>query len=93
MPNYPGWAFYKVNPWRKRFDQVIRRVLEGGFIDHWKYSTWVQMKEKRSPEDELVFEDRSKLTSLSLDDLQGVFYLGALALGFTVTVFVAERIF
>ena len=21
MPNYPGWAFYKVNPWRRRFDQ------------------------------------------------------------------------
>ena len=24
MPNYPGWGFFKFNPWRPKFDQLIR---------------------------------------------------------------------
>ena len=32
-----GWAFYKFNPWRKRFDQVLRRMLEAGLVEHYKF--------------------------------------------------------
>jgi hypothetical protein len=27
MPNYPGWAFYKFNPYRERFDKIIRMMM------------------------------------------------------------------
>ena len=38
----------------------------------------------------VAFSDQDRAVALSLDDLQGVFYLGALALGFTVIVFAFE---
>ena len=28
MPNYPGWGFFKFNPWRAKFDELIRRHIE-----------------------------------------------------------------
>ena len=28
MPNYPGWGFFKFNPWRATFDTLIRQHLE-----------------------------------------------------------------
>ena len=93
MPNYPGWGFYKINPWRERFDYVIRKCIEAGLIDRWKFNTWVQMKEvheSENPDQQVVFTDDSKISALSLDDLQGLFYLGALALGFCTLVFITE---
>ena len=38
----------------------------------------------------VAFSDQDRAVALSLDDLQGVFYLGALALGFTAIVFAFE---
>ena len=48
MANYPGWGFYRFNPWRERFDEVIQNVLQAGLIDHWKQNTWVRMKVEQS---------------------------------------------
>ena len=31
MPNYPGWGFFKFNPWRAKFDQLIMRHIEVTF--------------------------------------------------------------
>ena len=28
MPNYPGWGFFKFNPWRAKFDEWIMRHRE-----------------------------------------------------------------
>ena len=30
MPNFPGWAFHKFNPWRAEFDILIQRHIEVG---------------------------------------------------------------
>ena len=32
MPNYPGWGFFKFNPWRAKFDTLIRQHLEVSII-------------------------------------------------------------
>ena len=82
MPNYPGWAFYKFNPWRKRFDQVLRRMIEAGLVDHYKFKVWQRMKKEflESDEEKLIFEERPIASPLSIDDLQGLFYLSGLML-------------
>jgi hypothetical protein len=28
MPNFPGWGFYKFNPWRAKFDHLIEKHIE-----------------------------------------------------------------
>lgn len=80
MPNYPGWAFYKFNPWKKRFNQVLRRIIEAGLVEHYKYDTWLRMKKEYIESDEAKIEiiERPLASGLTLDDLQGVFYLAGL---------------
>ncbi|XP_059088023.1 glutamate receptor ionotropic, NMDA 2D-like isoform X1 [Tigriopus californicus] len=82
MPNLPGWAFYTFNPVRPRFDETIQRAIEAGLIDFWKFRTWYRMKEKSRLDgvEPIRIEKRANIRSLSLDDLQGVFYLVLLAL-------------
>ncbi len=88
MPNYPGWGFYKFNPWRERFDEVIQRMLQAGLIDLWKKRTWERMKEREKFPIQL--ETKSATEPLVLDDLQGAFYLSWLMLGASVMAFIVE---
>ena len=77
-----GWAFYKFNPWKARFNQVLRRMLQAGLVDHYKFETWQRMKKEymESDEPKLEFKERPIASGLSLDDMQGVFYLAGLIL-------------
>ena len=87
-----GWAFYKFNPWRKRFDKIIRMQLEAGLVDHYKFNTWIRMKEEflASDEEKIVFEQPKIAEAMSMDDLQGLFYLGGLMLAAASLIFLGE---
>jgi hypothetical protein len=74
MPNYPGWGFHKFNPWRERFDQVIRWTLEAGLVEHWKQRTWVRMKQE-SVNPPIIPTERGTIEPLTLGNLQGAFFL------------------
>ena len=71
-----GWGFYKYNPWKPRFDKVTRMLIEAGLIDTFMERTMRKMKDihLHSNEEKVKFEEREQITSLSVDDLYGVFY-------------------
>ena len=81
MPNFPGWAFFKFNPWRARFDEEIRRHMEAGLVDLWKWRVWVHQKEDALIKvttqlvtlhqgTNIAFEEPPAITALTLDDIQ-----------------------
>jgi hypothetical protein len=74
MPNYPGWGFHKFNPWRERFDQVIRWTLEAGLVEHWKQRTQVRLKQE-SVNAPITPTERGTPEPLTLGNLQGAFFL------------------
>ena len=78
-----GWAFYKFNPWRKRFDKILRMQIEAGLVEHYKSKTWERMRKEflESDEERITFIERPIASAMSMDDLQGVFYLSGLILG------------
>ena len=71
-----GWAFYLINPWRPRIDEIIRRVLEAGMIEKWKERTWYRMKEEHrkvlqdNQEKAITFDIKPLIAALSMDDFQ-----------------------
>ena len=68
-----GYAYYIVNPWRPRHDEIIRRMLEGGFINKWKEQTWYGMKMdyqeelKRTGADGIKFNIKPLVNPLAMD--------------------------
>ena len=78
-----GWAFYKFNPWRKRFDKILRMQIEAGLVEHYKFKTWERMRKEflESDEERIEFTERPIASAMNMDDLQGVFYLSGLLLG------------
>ncbi len=36
------------------FDKAIRKTMEGGLVEFWKYRTWVRMKEESRKEMEPI---------------------------------------
>ena len=71
-----GYAYYIVNPWRPRHDEVIRRMLEGGFIDKWKERTWYGMKMayqeelKSTGAEGIKFDIKPLVEALAMDSYQ-----------------------
>merc|ERR1712113_1332178 len=84
MPNFPGWAFHKFNPWREKFDEYIQWHIEAGLIDEWKWRTWVRQKvETIESGDTVDYREKPVISPLTMDDMQSAFLLlilvGALA--------------
>ena len=90
---FKGWGFYSFNPWRQRFDDVIQYALQGGLVNHWKYTTWVRMKQDSLDKgiDPIKLDEVPVISALTLDNLQGVFYLCGLLYGFALLVFGLEK--
>ena len=90
-PNYSTWGFYKVNRWRKGFDKFIRRCIESGLLDHWKFKTWIEMEKKqRGLRKPVVYKDISPISPLTWDDTQGAFYLVGMGITVSITIFFKE---
>ena len=74
-------------------------MLEAGLVEHYKYTTWTRMKTeylekvKAGEEERIIFSERPLADSLSMDDLQGLFYLAGI-LGFcpAILVFIIEYV-
>lgn len=85
MPNFPGWGFFKFNPWRGKFDRLIERHMEAGLIEEWKWRTWVRQKEEALARgDQIDYVEIPVIASLTLDDMQSAFWVVLL---FTVLAF------
>ena len=71
-----GYAYYLINPWRFRHDQVIRRILEAGFIEKWKERVWYRMREeyqediKNGVEERIDFNIKPLISAITMDDFQ-----------------------
>lgn len=52
-------------------------MLEAGLVEHYKYETWLRMKKEyvESDETKIVINERPIASGLTMDDLQGLFYL------------------
>ena len=80
---FSGYAYYIINPWRPRHDQVIRRILEAGFIEQWKKRAWVRMREeyledlKRTGDKGIIFDIKPLISAITVDDFQVYFNLAA----------------
>ena len=61
-------------------------------VDHYKFNTWIRMKEEylASDEEKIDFEAPKIAEAMSMDDLQGLFYLGGLMLGAATLIFLGE---
>jgi hypothetical protein len=68
---------------------VIRHAVEAGLLDHWTKLTWERMKrESKMPLHNL--SQKGLRLPLSLDDLQGAFYLCSLLLGMSIFTLIVE---
>lgn len=67
-------------------------MLEAGLVEHYKYETWLRMKKEyvESDEPKIVIEERSIASGLTMDDLQGLFYLCGIMILFALMVFLLE---
>jgi hypothetical protein len=70
--------------------KVIRRTLEAGLVEHWKMRTWVRMKQEANGTDHVL--PGGSLEPLTMDNLQGAFYLCSLLLGTSVIAIAAEML-
>jgi len=93
MPNFPGWAFHKFNPWRKKFDEIIQRHIEAGLIDEWKWRTWVRYKKgKVEAGDVIDYKETPAISALTLDDMQSAYFLLIFFGIFSLIAFVVENL-
>ncbi|XP_069994245.1 probable glutamate receptor [Penaeus vannamei] len=90
---YPGhlcWYFQKNTAWKYKFDHGIRRLVESGLIAH-----WIKVKTEdflgRDFERRQQLQDKERLNqALSLEHLQGVFFILAMSWAAGVLVFAGE---
>jgi len=74
-----GWFFNKFFPYTEQFKHNMFRALEGGLLEDGRRKTWARMKEEylkaQSSTTAPGKGPSSVVTPLSMDDLQGNFYL------------------
>ena len=74
--NPEGYAYYIINPWRLRHDEVIRRILEAGLIEQWKRRAWIRMKEEHQNElrikgeEGIKFDIKPLISEMTMNDFQ-----------------------
>ncbi|XP_037795084.1 ionotropic receptor 21a-like [Penaeus monodon] len=90
---YPGhlcWYFQKNTAWKYKFDHGIRRLVESGLIAHWiEVKTEDFLGRDFDRKQKLRAKEREK-QALSLDHLQGVFFILAMSWAAGVVVFAGE---
>ncbi|XP_047499541.1 probable glutamate receptor [Penaeus chinensis] len=90
---YPGhlcWYFQKNTAWKYKFDHGIRRLVESGLIAHWiKVKTEDFLGRDFDRKQKLRAKEREK-EALSLDHLQGVFFILAVSWAAGLLVFAGE---
>ena len=73
---FQGYAYYSINPWRPRHDEIIRRMVESGLVEKWKEQTWYRMKTeyqeelRRTGQEPIKFEFKPLVFAMSLDAFQ-----------------------
>ncbi|KAG7174254.1 Ionotropic receptor 21a-like 7 [Homarus americanus] len=83
QPGYLSWFFSKHTPWKHKFDRSIERLVESGVFKHWlKVETENVLGRNWEQQQQGQGEQLNK--ALTLQDLQGVFYI--LLLGWVVGV-------
>ena len=107
MPNYPGWGFFKFNPWRAKFDEQIMRHIEvrkldvyyfnffsqAGLIDEWKWLTWQRMKKEAIARGDVIkHEDVPPVEALKFEAIQSPLLLIGLCFSISGIVFLVELI-
>ena len=66
-------------------------MIESGLIDHWRDETWRRMKvEAKAAGNIFEFEPEPEQKPLTVDDLQGIFYLLFMSLGISAVAFSME---
>ncbi|XP_042886513.1 probable glutamate receptor [Penaeus japonicus] len=90
---YPGhlcWYFQKNTAWKYKFDRGIRRLVESGLIAHWiKIKTDDFLGHDFERKQNRQGKERQN-QALTLDHLQGVFFILAMSWAAGVLVFVGE---
>ncbi|XP_068223238.1 probable glutamate receptor [Palaemon carinicauda] len=84
-PGDIGYAMQKGSPLKRGFDRILRRLIEGGFIEKWvtdliqKHTLETQRMEKIKAGDEegADQENDDRILKLTLHHLQGVFFVYA----------------
>ena len=87
-----GWVFYKFNPWKRSFNQSLRRMIESGLVNHYRNQAWRKMKRNylNSNEDKILHIEPPIISPLPLNALQGGFFFGFLMIFISVFIFIAE---
>ena len=88
-----AWGFQKFNPWRPQFDRVMRRILEAGLADHFKSRTLARMKREHLESGKVKLDkldQRPTISPLSVDDLQGFFYVALFGFSIGLLIFIIE---
>ena len=88
---YPGWMFHAINPWKEKISEVVGRMVEAGLTAHWKRTTWARMKVELFDRDtEVISEQQASVSPLSLDDLQGPFYVAIMLTAIAIAMAMVE---
>ena len=89
-----GWIFYKINPWKATLNKFLRKLLEADLVKHYKDKTFLIAKQRfwESDEEKMEFKEIPLVNPLSLDDLQGLFYLSGFVYVLAFMSFMTELI-
>ncbi|XP_071552924.1 glutamate receptor ionotropic, delta-2-like [Panulirus ornatus] len=87
LPGYLSWYFPKYVPWKYKFDQGIQAVLEAGLFEHWLKVEMDDLLGRRG--DQHLMGEQTTMV-LTLQHLQGLFYILILAWVASVAVFLLE---
>ena len=89
---FEGWAFSPFNPWRQRFDVVIKMMKEAGLVDYYKIKTLTRMKKEylESDEQKITFIEDQAIAPMSLEDFAGIFYFSGMVVFIAILTFFIE---
>ena len=91
--NFNGWTFYKFNPWKATFNKFLRKTIESGLIYYYKDKTFTNQRKiyYESDEEKVKFSKKPLISALTIDDLQGLFYINFLMIACSFIAFFIER--
>ena len=70
---------------------MIRRHIEAGLIEEWKWKTWLRMKaEAVARGDVLDYKEKPNVAPLTFEDIQSPMLLMGFSFGLTAVVFILE---
>ncbi|XP_042208159.1 glutamate receptor ionotropic, delta-2-like [Homarus americanus] len=92
--SYLAWHFQKNTAWKYKFDQNIRRLAEAGLVRHWHKETTEDFlgQDYERREHLAAKEQLDNKQPLSLQHLQGVFFILLLSWAASVVVFIIELV-